>query len=91
MKVNAFTAKPDLSAFIKKANHSRNSAMLGKKISESPTPEQRAKFFSVITPVNDAHKSRPEGSKGQPVGTDATPVHDDASSVRARQRKKSGV
>lgn len=47
---NAFTQKPDLSKFIKETRHSLNSSKLGRKISAKPTPEQRAKFFDVITP-----------------------------------------
>lgn len=47
---NAFTKKPDLSKFIKQVKHSHHVSQLGRKVSSKPTPEQRAKFFDVITP-----------------------------------------
>jgi hypothetical protein len=50
MKPNAFTARPDLTKFLKQARVSESSSRLGKKVSENPTPEQRALMFAVITP-----------------------------------------
>jgi hypothetical protein len=47
---NAFTQKPDLTQFLKKARVSRSASAQGRKISENPTPEQRALMFSQISP-----------------------------------------
>lgn len=53
MKPNAFTAKPDVKAFVKKANHALNSSKVGQKAAANPTTEQR--FFMEIDhpPKND--------------------------------------
>ncbi len=44
--MNAFSAKPDISKFIKDVKHSHHSSKLGRQMAENPTPEQRYLFDS---------------------------------------------
>lgn len=54
---NAFTAKPDLTKFIKQLNHSQNTAKLGRRASEKPTIEQRAYFSHNVEPSKRSTKT----------------------------------
>jgi hypothetical protein len=47
---NAFTAKPDLTKFLKMAKAASSRASNGKQASENPTSQQRAHFHNIIKP-----------------------------------------
>jgi len=46
--VNAFTSKPDLSAFIKQTKHAQHARAQGKKAKDNPTPDQKVALHAPI-------------------------------------------
>jgi hypothetical protein len=47
---NAFTAKPDLSKFLKDAKRTQCVSENGRRANANPTEKQRAIFYNVISP-----------------------------------------
>ena len=56
--MNAFSAKPDISKFIKAAKHSHHASQLGRQMAENPTPEQRYLFDSKRKTATETIKPR---------------------------------
>lgn len=85
--VNAFTSKPDMSAFSKSLNKSLTSSKTATLSVQNPSPAKRY-FIEDKRPITDygTDKSRQKSREDKSMGADSVPVHDVKTRVRTRKQ-----